>query len=261
MESSMTQTAQTVTPSAARTPTAEAAPQAATTDSRKAALRGHDYETQAKMLQPPDEAAPNLEPGDRKGGPMSKEAAVKILQDAFGGYRTMSGGALELLEPEAFKAAYEKVYGKTQYAWDKYVVPKFGGKLNGFAHKGVNYVNKASANVGTVPHEMLHNNTAADWTPVVGSEFNEGATDYLKQYALKKAGKSSPNSYAKQMEIVAIYVGLASEDDLFTAYLKGGAAKLVKAKVDAECGSWAEVKDAMQAKDYARAKVKLKRKA
>lgn len=256
----------------------------------KSALRGQDFEAQERMLAPGgaapmaegpvqlhggghahgdghahggpdvDVAPPQVEGGDRANGPMAKEAAVKLLQDAFGSYRTMSGGSLEVLEPDAFRAAWDKVYGKTKYAWDPFVITKYNGRLNGFAHKGVNYVNKASANLGTVPHEMLHNNTAADWTPVVGSEFNEGATDYLKQYALKKAGKKSPNSYAKQMEVVATYVGVASEDDLFTAYLKGGAATLVKAKVDRECGSWAEVKDAMQAKDFAKAKVKLKKK-
>ena len=255
----MTQSLRAIAPQAQR-PLSKA-PEAAESPV-KSALRGHDYDTQARMLEPDvDVSPPTVEPGDRKDGPLAKEAALKILQDAFGSYKTMTGGTVEVLEPDALKVAYDKIYGKTQYAWDKYVVPKLGGGLNGFAYGGVNYINRASANVGTVPHEMLHNNTASDWTPVVGSEFNEGATDYLKQYALKKAGKTSPNSYQKQMEVVAAYVGVASEDDLFTAYLKGGAAKLVQAKVDADCGSWAEVKDAMQAKDFAKAKVKLKKKA
>jgi hypothetical protein len=208
-----------------------------------------------------DAAPPQVSAGGTKGGPMAKAAAVKILEDAFGTYKTMSGGALEVLDAAAFKEAWERVYGKTKYSWDKWVVLKPGGSLNGFAHKGINYVNKESANLGTVPHEMLHNNTAADWTAVVGSEFNEGATDYLKQYALKKAGKTSPNSYPSQMAVVATYVAIASEDSLFTAYLKGGADKLVKEKVDTDCGSWADVKDAMQAKDFAKAKIKLKKKA
>ncbi|TNF24773.1 MAG: hypothetical protein EP329_24350 [Deltaproteobacteria bacterium] len=270
-------TSPTSTQTAAPAPSASPAT-ASRGDAMRSSLRGQDFATQEQMLSPAAQAGPeaaaseamappdiDVAPpqvegkGDAKG-PMAKEAAVKLLQDAFGTYRTMSGGSLEVLEPDAFKAAYEKVYGKTKYAWDKYVVPKFGS-LNGFAHKGVNYINKASANLGTVPHEMLHNNTASDWTPVVGSEFNEGATDYLKQYALKKAGKRSPNSYAKQLEVVTAYVAIASESDLFTAYLKGGADKLVKAKVDATCGSWQAVKDAMQAKEFAKAKVKLRKKA
>jgi len=260
------------------------APVASRGDALKPSLRGKDFAAQEQMLAPAPEgpaaapsattqaapsvtppdvdvAPPQVEKGDNANGPMAKEAAVKLLQDAFGGYKTMSGGALEILEPDAFREAWDKVYAKTKYAWDPYVIKTYGGKLNGFAHKGVNYINKASANLGTVPHEMLHNNTAADWTGVVGSEFNEGTTDYLKQYALKKAGKSSPNSYAKQMEVVAAYVAVASEDDLFTAYLKGGAAKLVKDKVDGACGSWEDVKTAMQAKEFAKAKIKLRKKA
>jgi len=261
------------------------APGASRGDALRSSLRGQDLAAQERMLSPDthavaaehdpgahghegheagaphvDVAPPVVERRSNKNGPMTKEASVKLLQDAFGSYKTMSGGSLQILEPAAFKAAYDKVYGKTRYAWDTYVVPKFGN-LNGFAHKGVNYVNASSANLGTVPHEMLHNNTASDWTPVVGSEFNEGATDYLKQYALKKAGKRSPNSYPKQLEVVTAYVGVASEDALFTAYLKGGAAKLVKAHVDRACGSWQAVRDAMQAKEFAKAKVKLRKKA
>jgi hypothetical protein len=211
----------------------------------------------------PDVSVPSVEEKGATSGPLTKDAAVKVLQDAFGTYKTMSAGTVEILDSAGLKQAYENVYGETEYSWDKYVVPKLGGALNGFAHGGVNYINKDSANTGTVPHEMLHNNIAPDWRGVVGNQFDEGATDYLKQYALKKAGLSSPNSYPDQLSIVQKVVSIGvSEDNLFTAYLKSGAKTLLADVVDKTCsGTWTEVKDACQAKDWAKAKAKLEKKA
>ncbi len=186
-----------------------------------------------------------------------------MIQDAFGDYKTMSAGTVTILDTAGIKEAYDKIYGKTEYSWEKYVVVKLGGSLNGFAYGGVNYINKDSANTGTVPHEMLHNNIASDWRGVVGNQFDEGATDYLKQHALKKAGLTSPNSYPDQLSIVTKVVSIGvSEDCLFTAYLKGGAKELVADVVDKNCtGTWAEVKTACQAKDWAKAKAKLEKKS
>ena len=42
-------------------------------------------------------------------------------------------GTVTVLKQAASQAAYDKIYGKTIYAWDKYV--KTGaGNLEGFAH-------------------------------------------------------------------------------------------------------------------------------
>jgi hypothetical protein len=204
---------------------------------------------------------PNVEGAGTKDGPLSKEKAKQVLQDAFSSYVTISEGKVEVLEQAAFQAAYDKVYGKTKYSWEKWVKPTYGN-LNGFAHEGVNYINKNMANTGTVPHEMLHNNAAADWRPFVGSQFDEGSTDVLKQHALKKAGLSSPNSYPDQISCVEAFLATGvSKEQLFTAYLKGGASKIVGEHVDKTCkGSWADVKTAMEAKDWAKAKVKLAKK-
>ena len=38
-------------------------------------------------------------------------------------------------------------------------------------------INESSAYAGTLPHEMLHNNTAYDWIPYVGSQFNKDIAD------------------------------------------------------------------------------------
>jgi len=208
-----------------------------------------------------DAAAPNVEGASTTGGPLSKEKAKQVLQDAFGSYVTISEGKVEVLEQAAFQVAYDKIYGKTQYSWDKWVKP-IHGNLNGFAYDGVNYINKNMANTGTVPHEMLHNNAASDWRPFVGSQFDEGSTDVLKQHALKKAGLSSPNSYPDQISCVEAFLATGvSKEQLFTAYLKGGASKIVGEHVDKTCkGSWSDVKTAMEAKDWAKAKVKLAKK-
>ena len=221
----------------------------------------HDHEHEGEGELEGKEGEPHAEGSSRRGGPMEKARAQKILQEAFGDIKGIDAGKVELLEQAAFKAAWEKIYGKTKFAWDTYVVPVHGN-LNGFAHKGVNYVNKSTANVGTVPHEMLHNNTAADFIPFVGSEFNEGSTDVLKQHALKKAGVKSPNSYPNQIKCVEKFLASGvSKEQLFTAYLKGGAAQIVGKHVDNTCkGNWAAVKNAMQKKDWASARANLAKK-
>lgn len=212
--------------------------------------------------QAQDMAAPNVEGESEKDGPLAKEKAKQVLQDAFGTYTTISEGKVEVLGQAEFQEAYDKIYGATQYSWEKWVKP-LHGNLNGFAYNGTNYINKTMANTGTVPHEMLHNNAAADWRPFVGSQFDEGATDVLKQHALQKAGLSSPNSYPNQISCVETFLASGvSKEQLFTAYLKGGADKIVGKHVDDTCaGSWADVKSAMEAKDWAKAKVKLAKKA
>ena len=205
--------------------------------------------------------APVVEGEGRRGGPIEGARAQAILQEAFGEYKTISQGDVQVLSQEEFQAAWQRVYGGTSYDWDTWVAPTHGN-LNGFAHEGVNYVNATTANTGTVPHEMLHNNTAADFIPFVGSEFNEGSTDVLKQHALKKAGVKSPNSYPNQIKCVEKFLASGvSKEQLFTAYLKGGAAQIVGKHVDNTCkGNWAAVKNAMQKKDWASARANLAKK-
>lgn len=193
--------------------------------------------------------------------PMDLASGQKVLKDAFGTVKEIVPGKVEVLEEDAFKAAYDKIYGETEYSWDKYVVPKFGG-LNGFAHKGVNYINKASAGLHTVAHEMLHNNTADDWRGVVGHDFDEGTTEVLTQEACIKAGEDAPTAYPGETPVVreAIAQGL-SLGDLTEAYLKGGARVKVADWVDANCTEdWETIRGHMAAKRWAAAKAGLKRK-
>ncbi|MEO8539027.1 MAG: hypothetical protein ABI577_04740, partial [bacterium] len=67
-----------------------------------------------------------------KHSPLTLAGAQKILTDSFGTVKKIVPGKIAILDTAGFKAAYDKVYGKTQYSWDKYVVPTYGG-LNGWA--------------------------------------------------------------------------------------------------------------------------------
>jgi hypothetical protein len=204
--------------------------------------------------------APQVEGSRRRGGVMQADAARQVLQDAFGSYRTISAGSVRVLDQAAFQTAYDAVYGTTRFAWATWVVPTHGN-LNGFAHNGVNYINAATANAGTVAHEMLHNNIASDWRTFVGNQFDEGATDVLKQHALRAAGITAPNSYPNQMAVVEAFLASGvTREQLFTAYLRGGAATIVGRHVDNTCvGTWAQVKEASQAQNWAQARARLAR--
>jgi hypothetical protein len=186
---------------------------------------------------------------------LDQAAAQDALTKAFGDIRKIDAGKVSVLKQLDFQAAYDKIYGETEYAWDKYIKPG-PGNLEGFAYENVNYINEDCISYDTVAHEMLHNNTAADWTAVVGSEFDEGTTEHLTIAAMTKLGATPSHSYPDQEECVkAVVAAGVSEDSLKTAYLKGGAQKLVADVITAKSKtSWADFKTAMQAKDWAKAK-------
>jgi hypothetical protein len=208
---------------------------------------------ETKKAEPEHPAPPKLT--------MDLASGEKVLTNAFGGVKTIVAGKIEILDLPDFKAAYDKIYGAGEYSWDKYVVPKFGG-LNGFAYDGVNYINKASAGLHTIVHEMLHNNTAADWRAVVAHDWDEGTTEVLTQEACKKLSVDAPVTYPGESPVVreAVASGL-SLDDLAAAYLSGGAQAKVADWVDKTCKeSFAKVKGYMAAKDWAAAKAALAKK-
>ena len=74
----------------------------------------------------------------------------------------------------------------------------------------MNYINRASAGLHTIVHEMLHNNTAADWRGVVGSRWDEGTTEVLTQEACAKVAEPAPVCYPGESPVVreAIAQGL-----------------------------------------------------
>jgi hypothetical protein len=203
----------------------------------------------------PEHPAPPKPKFDLAGG-------QQILTAAFGKIKTIVPGSIEILEPDKFKEAYDKIYGAGQWSWDRYVVPTYGS-LNGFAHNNVNYINKASAGLHTVVHEMLHNNCHKDFIPFVGSRWNEGTTEILTQVACKPFNEPAPVCYPGESPCVqaALDAGLKVED-LTSAYLEGDPKGKIGDFVDKNCvKTWAEVKALMEAKDWAAAKVGLAKKA
>jgi hypothetical protein len=192
---------------------------------------------------------------------MDLASGEAVLTNAFGSIKKIVRGKIEVLDPAAFKVAYDKIYGKTKWSWDKYVVPTYGS-LNGFADKGVNYINTGSAGLHTVVHEMLHNNTAADWTDFVGPRFNEGTTEVLTQEACAKLKVDAPVCYPGESPVVRelLAAGLPLAD-LEAAYLSGGAKDKIGKWVDANCKeSFAAFKGYMEAKDWAAAKAAVAKK-
>lgn len=192
---------------------------------------------------------------------MDLASGEAVLKNAFGSIKKIVPGKIEVLDPAAFKKAYDKIYGAGQWSWDKYVVPTYGS-LNGFAYDGVNYINTGSAGLHTVVHEMLHNNTAADWRGVVGSRWDEGTTEVLTQVACEQLKVDAPVCYPGESPVVreALAQGLTVAD-LQEAYLNGGAKEKIADWADKNCKeNWAAIKGYMEAKNWAAAKAALKKK-
>ena len=215
-----------------------------------------------ETIEPKDEAPPKVPEHPPEGkSPLTLAGGQKILTDAFGSAKKFVPGKIEIYDTAGFKAAYDKIYGAGQWSWDKYVVPTYGG-LNGFAYDGVNYINSDSAGLHTVVHEMLHNNVADDWRGVVGSRWDEGATEILTQVACARANEPAPVCYPGESPVVqeAINQGLPAAD-LEDAYLKGGALEKIAGWVDKNCKeNWVAVKGYMEAKNWASAKAGLAKK-
>jgi hypothetical protein len=202
---------------------------------------------------------------DAKGGKKAKKPkkklidkakAAEVLHDAYKGYvKKIKSGKTVVLAQADFEKAWDKIYGKGD--WDKNVKP-VDGNLEGFAYKGVNYINKDLQSVDVVPHEMLHNNEAPSWYGFAGEELNEGVTEYLTIKAVKAAKYKPTHSYPDQERVVRELVKVTSEDLLMKAYFKGQTAKL-KTEMESKCrGTWAQFKAAMQAEKWTKAKGYLK---
>jgi hypothetical protein len=226
----------------------------------------------AAVAEPEQEAAtaPQVAPDEPKAEPehpappklqLDLASGEKVLTNAFGAVKKIVQGKIEVLDPAKFQEAYDKIYGQTQWSWDKYVKPTYGS-LNGFAYDGVNYINTGSAGLHTVVHEMLHNNTAVDWRGVVGSRFDEGTTEVLTQEACKKLQVDAPTCYPGESPVVrALLATGLSLDVLVEAYLVGGAKAKIADWVDKNCAEpFAKVVEYMEAKNWAAATLAVGRK-
>jgi hypothetical protein len=208
-----------------------------------------------------DPASPSKE-APKVPAKIDKTRSEEVLQKAYGAYVTISGGKVVIADQAEFQKLYDGIYGKTQYSWEKYVVPKFGN-LEGFADKktGTSYINSAKQSVDTVPHEMLHTNASSAWKAAVSHQLNEGATEWLTIKAVSEEKYTPTHSYPSQEGVVRDLVAVVGEEALMNAYFKGSVAP-VKTKVDAECtGTWDQLNKAMDAADWVKAKALLVLKA
>jgi hypothetical protein len=216
--------------------------------------------TPSALVQRDDKEGDKAPPKAPPKAFIEKAKAIEILQNAYKDYvPKIEGGKIEVLAQADFQAAWEKIYGKTDYAWDKWVKPKYGN-LEGFADKanGINYINKDNVSVDTVPHEMLHLNTSDKWTPFAGFELKEGVTEYLTIKAVTAAKYTPSHSFPDQEAVVQELVKMTSDDLLMKAYFKGETEALKK-EMEAKCkGTWSSFKDAMEKKDWEKAKGFLK---
>ncbi len=189
---------------------------------------------------------------------IDKAKSVEVLQKAFGKYKTITEGKVEVLSQADFQKAYDKVYGSTEYSWDKYVKPKFGN-LEGFAKDGVNYINQDKVSVDTVPHEMLHSNADPKFkTADFGQgNINEGVTEYLTIKAVSAEGYTPSHSYRNEEGVIQELVKVTGEEKLLNAYFKGETDALKTAMESKSKGTWADFKAAMDANDWTKAKALL----
>ncbi len=222
---------------------------AANADQENADNQGSDGET-------PDVMPPEAEGGSGTGDYLEKAKALKVIQDSFGSYKTMVEGTVTILAQAEFQSAYDNKYGTTIYSWEKYIKPKFGN-LGGFADKdkNINYINSNIASSTTVPHEMLHNNADLSWSPFVGSNIDEGTTEYLTFVALKAAKYTGMTSkYPNQYGVITDLVAVMGDEPLKQAYFKGANEDLRKA-FNRKCkGAWVDFKTKMDEANWTQAK-------
>jgi hypothetical protein len=81
---------------------------------QQVAIQMEDDDTQAKDGKKPKAVKKKM---------IDKAKSVGILEKAYGGYKTMTGGKVEVLGQADFEKAWEKIYAGTKYAWATYVIP------------------------------------------------------------------------------------------------------------------------------------------
>jgi hypothetical protein len=206
-------------------------------------------------------------------GAMSLATAQKVLTGAFGGVKAIVPGSIVILADQpACSAKYDEVCMAAHIKRDDGSDWKAGDcakddaaagvTTEGFAWGGIVYVNGKTTLVTATAHEILHNNTAADYRAAMGETFNEGSTEYLARKAVAAAGVTVPatTAYPTQVDITTALVALVGEDALISAYF-GGAATLKDLITTKAKGTWAQIRAAAEGLQTATAKDLLKPKA
>jgi hypothetical protein len=206
-------------------------------------------------------------------GAMSLATAQKVLTGAFGGVKAIVPGSIVILADQpACSAKYDEVCIAAHIKRDDGSDWKAGDcakddaaagvTTEGFAWGGIVYVNGKTTLVTATAHEILHNNTAADYRAAMGETFNEGSTEYLARKAVAAAGVTVPatTAYPTQVDITTALVALVGEDALISGYF-GGAATLKDLITTKAKGTWAQIRAAAEGLQTATAKDLLKPKA
>lgn len=231
------------------------APEATRTKEQETAQHG-----EAKTAGGAYEKANKLSPGA-----MSLASAQKILQGAFGGVKDIVPGNIEILADQpACAAKYDEVCMQDGVkrpdgsAWQKGDCAKddaaAGVQTEGFAWKGVVYVNGKTTLVTATAHEMLHNNTAAGFRGKVGETLNEGFTETLARRALTASGVTVPavTAYPDQVAIAGKVETLVTPRVVTDAYFGGADGLINKFEQIQGSGAWAALKTAAEALDTAK---------
>jgi hypothetical protein len=126
-----------------------------------------------------------------------------------------------------------------------------GVQTEGFAWKGVVYVNGKTTLVTATVHEILHNNDAPAFRGKVGETFNEGTTELLARRALKAAGVKVPSvtAYPDQVKFTEKLEKLVGEKVLQDAYFSNPDALVTKFEELKGAGTWASLKTHAEALD------------
>ena len=195
-------------------------------------------------------------------GAMSLASAQKILQGAFGGVKDIVPGSVVILPDQpACAAKYDEVCiadgvkrpdGSDWKPGDCAKDDAAAGVLTeGFAWKGVAYVNGKTTLVTATAHEILHNNTAAGFRGKVGETFNEGVTEMLARRALSMAGVTVPSvtAYPDQVKFTVKLQNLVGQTVIQEAYFGGADALITKYEQLKGANKWATIKTAAEALD------------
>lgn len=197
-------------------------------------------------------------------GAMSLASAQKILQGAYGDLKTIVPGTIEILADQpACAAKYDEVCmadgikrpdGSDWKAGDCAKDDAAAGTLTqGFAWKGVVYVNGKTTLVTATTHEILHNNASGTFRDKIGETFNEGVTEMLARRALSVAGVTVPTetAYPTQVKFTVKLQTLVSQPILTAAYFGNPDTLIAKVEELKGAGTWATIRAHAEALDEA----------
>ncbi len=203
-------------------------------------------------------------------GAMSLASAEKILQGAYGGLKKIVPGTIVILADQpACSAKYDEVCiadgilheGVPWQPGDCAIDDAAAGvSTEGFAWKGVVYVNGATTLVTATAHEILHNNAVSNFRSTVGETFNEGVTETLARKALTDAGVKVPSvtAYSAQVNLTKMLVDLVGIDVVEKGYFEN-VQELVRMYNRKGSSTWKKAVEAAEALDTEKLKIALKR--